>query len=50
MERFVRIVNASKPLTIVAKLYILDIWKSPRYASENVSSKNFRVRNGLNLA
>ena len=32
MERFVKTVNLSKPLTILAKRYTLDVWKDSEYA------------------
>ena len=32
MERFVKTVNLSKPLTILAKRSTLDVWKDSEYA------------------
>ena len=36
MELFANIVNSRKPLTILAKNFILDIWQGYQYASEEV--------------
>ena len=34
-ELFVKIVNSWKPLTVFAKRFILDIWRSSEYATGN---------------
>ena len=38
MDRFAKIVNSYKPLTIFAKRSILDIWQGSEYIYENFNS------------
>ena len=39
MECFVKIVNGSKLLNILAKRFILDIWQESEYTSQSCSAE-----------
>ena len=45
MERFVKIVDAWKPLTIYVKCSILDVWQGSEYSLLRQEKNSFKVIN-----
>ena len=49
MEHFAKTVNGFKPLIILAKISILDVWQSSDYASDNYEVPRQKPATLLNL-
>ena len=47
MERFAKIVNGWKPLTIFGKYFIIDVWQDLKYASASTSKQQSRLSQAL---